>query len=137
MQRARGGATSPQAHESGDRRKKNEDEKRNASDTREKRKLDSPDAMGVYACGVYSANLSALFGENSPGSLAAPIPRSSKIFRVNVACGSGLAGFDCWKAHASHTTEVCVPGMTPSVGPTGYVMPLSQTAESVRCAGVL
>lgn len=86
---------------------------------------------------MYSANLSALFGENSPGSLAAPIPRSSKIFRVNVACGSGLAGFDCWKAHASHTTEVCVPGMTPSVGPTGYVMPLSQTAESVRCAGVL
>jgi hypothetical protein len=33
-------------------------------------------------------------------------------------------------------TLVAVPGMTPFVGPTGYVLPLSQIAETVRDAGV-
>jgi hypothetical protein len=33
-------------------------------------------------------------------------------------------------------TLVAVPGMTPLVGPTGYVFPLSQIAETVRDAGV-
>lgn len=45
-------------------------------------------------------------------------------------------GLLCCQAYASHTTLVALPGMTPSVGPTGNVLPFSQIAETVREAGV-
>ena len=37
--------------------------------------------------------------------------------------------------YRSHVTDVAVPGMMPSEGPTGYVLPLSATAWSVRDVG--
>jgi len=95
-----------------------------------------PELIGVYACGVYSANLRALLGCRRPGCLAEPGPRLSKISRVYVAWASGLFGLLCCQAYASHTTLVAVPGMMPFVGPTGYVYPFSQIAETVRDAGV-
>jgi hypothetical protein len=36
----------------------------------------------------------------------------------------------------SQTTDVALPSMIPSVGPTGYVLPLSPMAETVRWVGV-
>lgn len=57
---------------------------------RTKKKL--PEAIGVYDCGVYNANLSPLFGCRRPGDLDESGPRSSKISRVYVAWASGLFG---------------------------------------------
>lgn len=93
-------------------------------------------ANGVYACGEYIANCNASFSVNKPGSRAAPGPRSSQICRVYVACARGVLGFACWYDQTSQVRDVAVPGIIPSVGPTGYVFPLSQTAETVRCVGV-
>ena len=78
----------------------------------------------------------ALLGCSRPGDLAEPGPRSSKISRVYVAWASGLFALLCCQAYASQTTLVAVPGIFPSVGPTGYVLPFSQMAETVREAGV-
>ena len=47
-----------------------------------------------------------------------------------------MLGFAWSYAYGSHTTLVAVPGMIPSVGPMGYVLPLSHTADTVRCVGV-
>jgi len=95
-----------------------------------------PLARGVYACGVYIANCSPLFSRKKPGFIEAPGPRSSQMLSVYDAWASGVAEWSCWYCHTSHTTSVAVPGMMPSVGPTGYVFPLSHTAETVRCVGV-
>lgn len=77
-----------------------------------------------------------LFGLNRPGLRAAPIPLSSNISSVYVLCGNGLWGLAWAKLYTSHTTLVAVPGMTPSVGPTGNVTPFSHTADTVSEAGV-
>ena len=53
-----------------------------------------------------------------------------------MAWASGLFGLFSCQPYASHMTLVAVPGITPFVGPTGYVFPLSQIAETVRDAGV-
>jgi len=95
-----------------------------------------PELIGVYCCGVYSANLRALLGCSRPAALEEPGPRSSKISRVYVAWASGLFALLCCQPYASHTTLVAVPGIFPSVGPTGYVLPFSQIAETVREDGV-
>lgn len=55
---------------------------------------------------------------------------------VYVAWASGVPGFAWLYEKMSHVTEVASPGMTPSVGPTAYVLPLSQMADTVRCVGV-
>ncbi len=41
----------------------------------------------------------------------------------------------CWYENTSQTTSVAVPGMMPSEGPTAYVLPLSHTADTVKCVG--
>lgn len=44
-----------------------------------------PDSRGVYAAGVYIANLRFWFAFKSPGAAATVHPRSSKIRRVYVS----------------------------------------------------
>jgi len=95
-----------------------------------------PLLMAVYGCGVNRANCRLLNGLRNPPLLAEPGPRSSQIFRVYVPGAKGRFGLFCWYEYISHSTCVAVPGITPSVGPTGYVLPLSPTAEIVRCVGV-
>ena len=85
----------------------------------EERSMDSPSARGVYACGVYNANLKFEFGENIPGARVAVGPRSSHIVSVYDATASGMLGFACWYEYTSQMTSVAVPSITPSVGPTG------------------
>ena len=82
------------------------------------------------------AKCRALFCWRKPPLIGCPGPLSSQILRVYVAWASGSSGCSDWYASRSHTTCVAVPSMTPFEGPTGYVFPLSQTADTVRCVGV-
>ena len=45
-------------------------------------------------------------------------------------------GCACWYDQRSQVTDVAVPGILPSEGPTGYVLPLSPRAERVSEVGV-
>ena len=63
--------------------------------------------------------MSAEFSCSSPGSLAAPGPRSSQMCSTYEPGTRGSCGFFVWYAQTSHVTDVAVPSMMPSVGPTG------------------
>lgn len=63
--------------------------------------------------------MSAEFSCSSPGSLAAPGPRSSQMCSTYEPGASGRAECDCWYDHRSQVTDVAVPSMMPLVGPTG------------------
>ena len=77
-----------------------------------------------------------MFSWNNPGARDAPGPRSSQMDSLYVPGASWRDGCACWYDQISQVTDVAEPGMIPSDGPTGYVLPLSHTAETVRCVGV-
>ncbi|KAG8716714.1 hypothetical protein FRC08_008956, partial [Ceratobasidium sp. 394] len=56
-----------------------------APPSKQTKKKDNAQAIGVYDAGLYIANLTFWFGESRPGAIPAVNPRSSKIRSVYVA----------------------------------------------------
>jgi len=91
---------------------------------------------GVYGWGRYKAKCILAFCRNLPALAGNPVPLSSHMLSVYEPCASGTAPGRCSYSYGSHVTCVAEPGITPFVGPIGYVFPFSgQKALRVSTEG--